>query len=107
MQHSEGTFTGVRNATIYYQAWLPDGAVKGVLLVVHDQRPCALKAQTPLQQRRLPRFFKGKVSVARLLRQDDGEDAALAVLATHANSTAHKEAQAFADAQPRGKEFLI
>jgi acylglycerol lipase len=35
MQHSEGTFTGVRNATIYYQAWLPDGAVNGVLLVVH------------------------------------------------------------------------
>ena len=35
MQHNEGTFTGVRNATIYYQAWLPDGAAKAVLLVVH------------------------------------------------------------------------
>ena len=35
MQHSEGTFPGVRNATIYYQNWLPDGAVKAVLLVVH------------------------------------------------------------------------
>ena len=35
MQHSEGTFSGVRNATIYYQNWLPDGDVKAVLLVVH------------------------------------------------------------------------
>ena len=35
MQHSEGTFPGVRNATIYYQNWLPDGDVKAVLLVVH------------------------------------------------------------------------
>jgi len=35
MNHIEGTFKGVRNANIYYQAWLPDGAVKAVLLVVH------------------------------------------------------------------------
>ena len=35
MRHSEGTFTGVRNATIYYQAWLPDDAARAVLLVVH------------------------------------------------------------------------
>ena len=35
MQHSEGTFSGVRNATIYYQSWLPDGNVKAVLLIVH------------------------------------------------------------------------
>jgi acylglycerol lipase len=35
MKHIEGTFQGVRNANIYYQAWLPDGKVKAVLLVVH------------------------------------------------------------------------
>lgn len=35
MQHLEGTFKGVRSADIYYQAWLPDGEVKAVLLVVH------------------------------------------------------------------------
>ena len=35
MKHVEGTFQGVRNATIYYQAWLPEGKVKAVLFVVH------------------------------------------------------------------------
>ncbi len=35
MQHIEGTFKGVRNRNIYYQAWLPDGVVKAVLLVIH------------------------------------------------------------------------
>jgi len=35
MNHSEGNFKGVRDANIYYQAWLPDGKVKAVLLVVH------------------------------------------------------------------------
>jgi acylglycerol lipase len=35
MQHIEGNFKGVRNADIFYQAWLPDGDVKAVLLVVH------------------------------------------------------------------------
>ena len=35
MNHIEGNFKGVRNANIYYQAWLPDGDVKAVLLVVH------------------------------------------------------------------------
>ncbi|MEZ4556079.1 MAG: hypothetical protein R2854_06430 [Caldilineaceae bacterium] len=35
MQHLEGTFKGVRNAAIYYQAWLPDGEVKAVILLVH------------------------------------------------------------------------
>ncbi len=35
MDHIEGHFKGVRNANIYHQAWLPEGTVKAVLLVVH------------------------------------------------------------------------
>jgi alpha-beta hydrolase superfamily lysophospholipase len=35
MKHIEGNFKGVRNANIYYQAWLPDGDVKAVLFLVH------------------------------------------------------------------------
>ncbi|MFH1294087.1 MAG: alpha/beta fold hydrolase [Pseudomonadota bacterium] len=35
MNHIEGNFRGVQNANIYYQAWLPKGNVKAVLLVVH------------------------------------------------------------------------
>ena len=35
MNHSEGSFKGIRNADIYYQFWLPDGDVKAVLLIVH------------------------------------------------------------------------
>ena len=35
MNHIEGNFKGVRNANIYYQAWLPDGDVKAVLFVAH------------------------------------------------------------------------
>ncbi|MFN2269885.1 MAG: lysophospholipase [Anaerolineae bacterium] len=35
MDHIEGNFKGARNANIYYQAWLPDGDAKGVLLVTH------------------------------------------------------------------------
>ena len=35
MQHMEGSFKGVRNVDIFYQAWLPDESVKAVLLVVH------------------------------------------------------------------------
>jgi acylglycerol lipase len=35
MDHIEDHFKGVRNATIYYQAWLPEGKVKAVLLIVH------------------------------------------------------------------------
>jgi len=35
MDHIEGNFKGVRNTNIYYQAWLPAGDVKAVLLVVH------------------------------------------------------------------------
>ena len=35
MNHIEGKFKGVRNADIYYQAWLPDGDVKAVLFLVH------------------------------------------------------------------------
>jgi alpha-beta hydrolase superfamily lysophospholipase len=35
MDHVEGNFKGVRNAKIYYQARLPEGNVKAVLLIVH------------------------------------------------------------------------
>ncbi len=35
MNHTEGTFKGVRNLTIYYQAWLPEGDVKAMLFVTH------------------------------------------------------------------------
>jgi alpha-beta hydrolase superfamily lysophospholipase len=35
MEHIEGNFKGVRDANIYYQAWLPEGEAKAVLLVVH------------------------------------------------------------------------
>jgi acylglycerol lipase len=35
MKHIEGNFKGIRDANFYYQAWLPDGEVKAVLLVVH------------------------------------------------------------------------
>lgn len=35
MNHIEGNFKGVRNANIYYQAWLPEGDIKAVLLIVH------------------------------------------------------------------------
>ena len=35
MKHIEGTFKGVRNANMYYQAWLPDGDVKAVIFLVH------------------------------------------------------------------------
>ena len=35
MKQTEGTFKGARGANIYYQAWLPEGDVKAVLMVVH------------------------------------------------------------------------
>ena len=35
MKHVEGSFKGVRNASIYQQAWLPDEEAKAVVLVVH------------------------------------------------------------------------
>jgi acylglycerol lipase len=35
MNHTEGKFKGIRDANIYYQAWLPDGKVKAVLFIVH------------------------------------------------------------------------
>ncbi len=35
MQHREGFLQGVRNAKIYYQAWLPEAECRTVLLVVH------------------------------------------------------------------------
>lgn len=35
MDHIEGHFKGVRNVNIFYQAWLPEGNIKALLLVVH------------------------------------------------------------------------
>jgi acylglycerol lipase len=35
MGHIEGCFKGVRNSDIYYQAWLPEGEIQAVLLIVH------------------------------------------------------------------------
>jgi len=35
MKHIEGRFEAVRDLDVYYQAWLPDGNVKAVLLLVH------------------------------------------------------------------------
>jgi alpha-beta hydrolase superfamily lysophospholipase len=35
MQQIEGTFKSIRNLSIYYEAWLPDGDVKAILLLVH------------------------------------------------------------------------
>ena len=35
MEHQEGFFKGVRDAQIYYQAWLPASGPKAVLIVVH------------------------------------------------------------------------
>ena len=35
MEHREGFLQGVRNAKIYYQAWLPEAECKAVLLIVH------------------------------------------------------------------------
>ena len=35
MNHIEGSFKGVRNANIYYQALLPEGDAKAVLFIVH------------------------------------------------------------------------
>jgi acylglycerol lipase len=35
MDRIEGNFKGVRNTGIYYQAWLPEGKINAVLLLVH------------------------------------------------------------------------
>jgi acylglycerol lipase len=35
MDRIEGNFKGVRNTSIYYQAWLPEGKIIAVLLAVH------------------------------------------------------------------------
>jgi acylglycerol lipase len=35
MNHTEGDFKSIRNLKVYYQAWLPEGIAKAVLLVVH------------------------------------------------------------------------
>ncbi|MCU0522789.1 MAG: lysophospholipase [Anaerolineae bacterium] len=35
MDHVEGTFKGVRDASIYHQAWLPEGEARAAVLIVH------------------------------------------------------------------------
>jgi alpha-beta hydrolase superfamily lysophospholipase len=35
VQHTEGTFTGRNNYSLYWQAWLPDGVPVAALIVVH------------------------------------------------------------------------
>ena len=35
MNHSEGSFSGVRGLSVYHQAWLPEGEAKAVVLIVH------------------------------------------------------------------------
>jgi len=35
MKHKEGRFKGLKNFSLYYQCWLPDGKPKAVLLVAH------------------------------------------------------------------------
>jgi acylglycerol lipase len=35
MKHQEGFFKGARDMRIYFQSWLPEGEVKGMLLIVH------------------------------------------------------------------------
>jgi alpha-beta hydrolase superfamily lysophospholipase len=35
MEHQEGTFKGVRDLDIYYQAWLPEESPKACLVIVH------------------------------------------------------------------------
>ena len=35
MKHSEGSFGGLKHFMIYYQRWLPDAAIRAVLLVAH------------------------------------------------------------------------
>jgi acylglycerol lipase len=35
MLHTEGFFTGVRDLSIYHQAWLPEGEIKAAILVIH------------------------------------------------------------------------
>ncbi len=35
MNHTEGSFKGIRDANIYYQSWQPEGDAQAVLLIVH------------------------------------------------------------------------
>ena len=35
MKHTEGKFTGFNDWQLYYQQWLPDGASKAKIVVVH------------------------------------------------------------------------
>lgn len=35
MRHFEGTFKSVRDLKIYHQAWLPDGEIKAIVMIVH------------------------------------------------------------------------
>jgi acylglycerol lipase len=35
VQHSEGQFKGLKDFSLYYQRWLPEGEIRAVLLVAH------------------------------------------------------------------------
>ncbi len=35
MKHMAGTFKSVRDTSIYYQGWVPDGNVKAIILIIH------------------------------------------------------------------------
>jgi len=35
MEHIDGRFKGAKNAGVYYQAWIPEGTIKAILLLVH------------------------------------------------------------------------
>ncbi len=35
MKHREGNFKGLKACNIFYQAWLPDGHARAVLLIAH------------------------------------------------------------------------
>ena len=35
MQHSEGSFKGLKDFNLYYQKWLPDAAARAVILIAH------------------------------------------------------------------------
>ena len=35
MKNEEGDFKGLKDLKIYYQSWLPDGASKAVIIIVH------------------------------------------------------------------------
>jgi len=35
MRHTDGIFTSVRDLKVYHQAWLPEGEIKSIILIIH------------------------------------------------------------------------